>query len=149
GLLHDGSVDSLARFVQNGFGFRGDQEAADIIAFLLCFAGSDLPVGSFTDPERAPGLANKDSPAAVGRQITISAPAKVALIRDMIQQARTSTGRVDLVVTGPKQGRMRGWLFELGSGRFQSDLVDESATDDELIKLAALGNELTFTMVPR
>ena len=149
GFFHDGSVDSLPRFVQDGFGFRTDQETADILAFLLCFIGSDLPAGSFTEPERPPGVASQDTPAALGRQITISAPVKVAMIGNMIDRASASTGRVDLIATGPKDGRTRGWLFDPVTGRFQSDRTGESSSDQELIRLAGIGNELTFTLVPR
>ncbi|MFM7298040.1 MAG: hypothetical protein ACKO4Q_12575, partial [Planctomycetota bacterium] len=44
GYLHDGSVDSLERFVTEPiFSVTSDQMVADLVAFLLAFSGSDLP----------------------------------------------------------------------------------------------------------
>src|SRR6185436_19667784 len=55
GFLHDGSVDSLVRFVQDGLELTNDFDTANVIAFLLCLTGSDLPQGSLTDPDRPIG----------------------------------------------------------------------------------------------
>ena len=42
GFTHDGSVDTLSRFLSlEEFGPRSDQDVADLIAFLLSFSGSD------------------------------------------------------------------------------------------------------------
>src|SRR6185369_15841553 len=60
GFFHDGSVDTLVRFVQDGFDLRTDQETADMMAFLLSFSGSDLPAGSTIDQDRPPGLLSGD-----------------------------------------------------------------------------------------
>ncbi|HSU53784.1 MAG TPA: beta-propeller fold lactonase family protein, partial [Candidatus Dormibacteraeota bacterium] len=84
GFGHDGSVDSLGRFVQDGFGFTNDQATADMTAFLLSFSGSDLIPGISNDPNRSPGVASLDTQAAVGRQLTISNSASVALLDTMV-----------------------------------------------------------------
>src|SRR5207249_4454634 len=104
GFFHDGSVDSLTRFIQDSFDFRDDMQTADLLAFLLSFTGSDLLPGSFSDPDRPPGLPSKDVPSAVGKQITINNPTPVRLVTDMINLAFSPTGRVDLVVYGAKNG---------------------------------------------
>jgi len=149
GFLHDGSVDSLVGFLQDSFDFRDDQETADMVAFLLSLAGSDLPSGVINDPDRAPGLPGRDVAAAVGRQITITNPAPVKLIADMIAVATSSTGRVDLIVRGEKDGLKRGWFFDRGPRVFQSDRNGETILSDTLRLLASTTNELTYTVVPR
>ena len=43
GFLHDGSVDSLSRFVSaRAFDVQSDQEVADLIALMMAFSGSDF-----------------------------------------------------------------------------------------------------------
>jgi DNA-binding beta-propeller fold protein YncE len=84
GFFHDGSVDSLTRFIQDGFAITSDQATADMVAFLVSFSGSDLIPGSLTDPNRSPGLASLDTQAGVGRQITINNSAQVSLIDTMV-----------------------------------------------------------------
>jgi YVTN family beta-propeller protein len=149
GLFHDGSVDTLVRFVQDGFDLRTDQETADMVAFLLSFSGSDMPVGSLVDPDRPPGLLSGDTHAAVGRQITISNSATVPLIDALIAIATPLTSRIDLVVKGFKDGIPRGWFFNRTNGLFQSDRVAETLTPAGLRAVAAPGNEHTYTAVPR
>ena len=149
GFFHDGSVDSLVRFVQDGFDFRADQETADIVAFLLSFTGSDLLAGSSFDPDRAPGAASKDTHAAVGRQVTINSSATVPFIDSLIAIATPSTSRVDVVVKGFKNGLPRGWFFNRTNGLFQSDRQVETMTTTALRALASVGNELTYIAVPR
>jgi YVTN family beta-propeller protein len=149
GFFHDGSVDSLTRFVQDSFEIRDDQETANLLAFLLSFTGSDLPPGSLTDPDRPPGLPARDAPAAVGRQVTLTTPGSSQLVSNMINLATSSTGRVDLVVHGVKNGLNRGWVWDPPSRRFQSDRNGEWISPAELASLAGGGAPLTYTVVPR
>ena len=149
GFFHDGSVDSLTRFVQDSFDFRDDQETADVVAFLLSFTGSDLPLGTPTDPDRPPGLPSKDAPAAVGKQLTIVSPASVPLLTSMINLAASPTGRVDLVAHGAKNGTNRGWVFDRTTRQFQSDRNGEMISPDGLRLLADAEAPLTYTVVPR
>jgi len=148
GFSHDGSVDTLPRFIQDAFDITNDQTTADLVAFLISFTGSDLLPGSLTDANRSPGLPSLDTPAAVGRQITINNPAPVALIDSMIGLATSITSRVDLVVKGFKDGLARGWFYDRASGNFLSDRRSESYAPDALRALAAAGNEQTYTVVP-
>jgi hypothetical protein len=148
GFLHDGSVDSLVRFVQDGFDLRDDQETADLVAFLLSFSGSDLPPPPFNDPERPPGLSGKDVHAAVGRQITAEATTS-SMVDDMIALVRSPGSRVDLIVRGSENGLRRGWLFDPVRRRFRSDRNGEELSPEALRALAGEGRELTYTLVPR
>ncbi|MBX3402837.1 MAG: hypothetical protein KF699_05410 [Phycisphaeraceae bacterium] len=149
GVLHDGSVDTLERFVSEPvFTVTGNQMVADLVAFMLAFSGSDLPAGAVNNPLIPPGPPSKDTHAAVGAQttVTIAATADTALINAMIAQA--SANRVGLIVKGLQAGRMRGWKFVPdGGGSFQSDRLGESYTPAALLALAAPGSELTYTVV--
>src|ERR1051326_2021557 len=149
GFAHDGSVDSLVRFVQDGFGFTNDQATANVAAFLMSFTGSDLIPGSIADVDRSPGVASLDTPAAAGRQLTLSNSSSVTLLDTMIALASSSTSRVDLVCKGFKDRLPRGWFLDRASGTFLSDRQSEIFTPAALRALAAVGSEQTYTVVPR
>src|SRR6185436_11886480 len=92
---------------------------------------------------------SKDVPAAVGKQLTLDTPQRVPLFDAMIALANSPTSRVDLIAKGVKDNLPRGWLYDPATGDFQSDRRSERATPDELVALAGIGSELTFTVVPR
>jgi YVTN family beta-propeller protein len=140
GFGHDGSVDSLTRFLE-GVRIVRDQDMADLIAFLLSVSGSD------TGAAGAP--VDLSPPAAVGRQFTLTAPERPALFEAMLALARSSSSRVDLIAKGNLDGLPRGWVFDRTQDRFQSDRWQETASPDELVALAGPGTELTFTVVAR
>lgn len=148
GFFHDGGVDSLTRFLQDGFDFRSDQDTADMIAFLLSVTGSDLPGGSATDENRAPGVSSLDVPAAVGKQMTLATTEPDALLRDMMALANNRTSRVELVAKGRIDGIQRGWIFIRGFNAFLSDRIEETISFDTLCSLAKAGSEITFTLAP-
>jgi DNA-binding beta-propeller fold protein YncE len=140
GFGHDGSVDSLAQFL-GGLRVVRDQEIADLIALLLSVSGADIETEGAA-PDSTP-------PSAVGRQLTLSSPARPSLFDAMLALAQSPTSRVELVVHGMKDGLARGWCHAGTTNLFQSDRRLEAATPDELLSLAAPGNELTFTVVAR
>src|SRR6185295_4303879 len=150
GFRHDGSVDSLARFVSSPvFTPQSDQEVADLVAFMLSFSGSDLPAGSATNVQEPPGTASKDSHAAVGKQATLAGPPSSAQA-DFIARATAlaNAGRVGLVVKGVQGGIARGYMYVAGRG-FQSDRAAEIVTAEALQGAAAVASELTYTVVPK
>jgi YVTN family beta-propeller protein len=149
GFAHDGSVDTLPRFIQDAFSVTNDQTCADVVAFLLSLTGSDLIPGVTNDINRSPGVPSLDTPAAVGRQITISNSASVPLIDSMIALANSSTSRVELIVKGFEGGLARGWFFDRTTGNFQSDRQSEVVSPSTLRSLAFVGAEQTYTVVPR
>lgn len=149
GFFHDGSVDTITRFIQDGFGLTNDQQTADLDAFLMSFTGSDLTPGSSTDVNHSPGVGSLDTPAAVGRQLTVSNSISIALLASMIAEANSSTSRVDLIVKGFENGIPRGWCYNLTNGLFQSDRLAEMETPAALQAFAAPGAEQTYTVVPR
>jgi hypothetical protein len=140
GFGHDGSIDSLTRFLL-GVRVVQDQEIADFIALLLSVSGADLATGD-SIPDTTP-------PAAVGRQLTVNSSVRSALLDAMFSLAQSPTSRVEVVAHGMKDGLPRGWLHQGTNNLFQSDRRLDVVTSDEMLALAAPGNEITFTVVPR
>lgn len=151
GFLHDGSVDSIARFIaEPAFSVTSDQDIADLVAFMLAFSGSDLPQGSADNIAEPPGLASQDTHAAVGVQLTIDAlnredAATIDLLVDMI--ALADAGAVGIVAKGRQAGQGRGYTYT-GNGLFQSDRATEVLSSTALRLAANAGAEMTFTVVP-
>ena len=150
GLMHSGGVDSLPRFLSDSFNVTGDQDLADLIAFLLAFTGSDLPVGVTNNVNLPPGLPSKDMPAAVGRQMTLTTPTVLPLLSDMIRIASSATGRVDLVVHAATNGVTQGWVFNRTTLQLTPDFWgDIPTTVDQLRQRASAEFPLTWMLVPR
>jgi hypothetical protein len=149
GFIHDGSVDSLARFLgEPAFTVTNDQQVADLVAFLLAFGGWSTPLGSATNPQEPTGTASQSTHAAVGAQLTLAAaagPAELALLDAMLLEA--DQGDVGLIAKGRVGGEARGSMY-VGNGRFQSDRSLEHFSRAQLLATAAPGQELTFTVVP-
>lgn len=152
GFLHDGSVDSIARFVSEPvFNVANDQEVADLVAFMLAFSGSDLPTGSPANPFEPPGPTGRDTHTAVGWQTTLidantPEPGQLALITNMI--ALADTDAAGLIVKGIQGGLQRGYTY-IGGNQFQADRPGEIVSAAVLQTAAAPGSELTYTMVPK
>lgn len=147
GLLHDGSIDSISRFVSEPvFEVMSDQDVADLTALVFAFSGGFdfAPPNPGPDPE-APGPPSQDAPAAVGKQETINS-AFISLVNAML--ALADAGDVDVIAKGLVAGDPRGWVY-IGSGQFAGDRADEPVfATATLIALAAPGNEVTFTVEP-
>jgi DNA-binding beta-propeller fold protein YncE len=163
GFLHDGSVDSLARFMSEppfifeaGIDAPRDQLVAGMVAFMLSFSGSDVAVCNGI-PTGPCGSLSQDSHASVGRQVTVDDSNKndaaiVDLIDDMMgladdDQELPPGPQVGLVAKGLRGGLQRGYAY-LGAGLFQADRLAQTLTGDSLRLSAAAGSELTFTVVP-
>jgi DNA-binding beta-propeller fold protein YncE len=145
GFFHDGRVDTLTRFLQDGFALQDDKETADVIAFLLSFSGSDLPTNApGSNINAAPGGFSRDAPAAVGRQLLLSAESSA--LDPFIARANSSTGRVQLIVKGYQNGVLRGWLFQ--NSQFRPDAPEATLARSNLLSLASAENKLLFMLVP-
>jgi len=153
GFASNGIVDSLTRFVSDPlFTLGGVQDAADLVAFLLCISGELEPPGppTVTPYLEPPAEATKSVHAAVGAQVTFSGPTPppAALARLDLLETLAENGAIGLVAHGKKDGLARGFAWR-GPDLFQSDRVQETYTRAALVALAATGSELTFTAVPR
>jgi DNA-binding beta-propeller fold protein YncE len=158
GFLHDGSVDTLFRFVQgvvfnNAFGGAsptGDPTRRQVEQFLLAFDSDFAPI--------------------VGQQVTLTSTANFAnctpgsstdptckRIDLLVLRAGTvydskfaggSVNEADLVVKGKIGGLEKGWVL-LANGTFEPDDGTADVSDSALRNLAATaGQELTYTAVP-
>jgi len=151
GFFHDGSVDSIARFLSKpSFGLTSDQDVADMTAFLLSYSGGDLPLGDASTPTMPPGPPSQDVPAGVGRQITLRSwanpdPAQIAILTKMF--ALADDGQVGLVAHANLGGIPRGFAYT-GGGFFQTDRRVEKGPVLDLLASAAPGTEVTVTLVP-
>jgi hypothetical protein len=156
GMLHDGSVDSIERFVSEPvFTLASDQEVANMVAFMLSFSGSDLPQGSPTNILEPPGPPSKDSHAAVGVQVTFAQspvdPAASTRLSQLVTIANNN--KIGLVAKGKVAvgggaPLARGFVY-IGGGNFQTDRLGETLTQAQLVATSGPGAELTFTAVPK
>jgi len=147
GFLHDGSVDSIARFVSEPlFDVASDQEVADLVAFMLAFSGSDLPQGTTAGFDEPPGTASLDTHAAVGWQRTLAGGGVPPEIAEMV--ALADAGVVDLVVKAVVAGEDRGYVYDRLADDFVSDRDGEALAPGALEAAAAPGAPQTWTVVP-
>jgi YVTN family beta-propeller protein len=143
GFLHDGSTDTLFRFVSAGvFQFPSNQTRRDVEQFLLAFDSDLAPI--------------------VGQQVTddgttdAGVAGRVALLKQRAAAPFTSRilgGTVrecDLVVKGVAGGQPRGWLYDPGLALYRSDVsVEPLRTQAELDAIAdSPGQALTYTCAP-
>jgi hypothetical protein len=141
GFLHDGSVDTLFRFLNaNVFrndqiggpnvGFQNDQQRRDVEQFLLAFDSNLAPI--------------------VGQQITLDAtsPAGVGSRIDLLE-ARAAQGECDVIAKGIKDGLARGWV-RVVDGTFAPDRASEPPVSDSALRAVATapGQTVTFSCVP-
>lgn len=150
GYLHDGSIDSIARFISEpAFNVQNDQEIANLVAFMLCLSGSDLPPGSNNNMLVPPGPPSLDTHAAVGMQVTVADPGDGNAIIRLTQLLALSDAspRIGMIAKGRVAGEQRGWHY-LGAGAFQSDrAVQQHTTSDIVAFTQPGGGEITFTVV--
>jgi len=152
GFLHDGSVDTVFRFLQaqafnqdqpalggilgpnpnpGGFpsGAAGDLQRRDMEAFVLAMDSEEAPI--------------------VGQQVTLTASngATVGGRIDLLT-GRAAAHECDLVVTGTIAGVARGWSFD--GLMFHGDLSTDAPLSDAALRAfaATAGQELTYTCVP-
>lgn len=140
GFLHDGSIDSVGRFLSApAFGVNTDEDVADLVALMMAFAGSDLENGSIPLGNQVP--LSKDSHAGEGVQFTLSQATQVSEQLDEYLKIIQSK-RVGLIARSPK-GNYR---FSNESNSFV--LGTNSLTSQEMLSSASVDNPITFTVVP-
>lgn len=150
GYLHDGSVDSLERFVAEPvFRVANDQEVADLVALVLSLSGSELPQGSVTTILEPPGQPSLDTPTAVGTQVTLTgAPtaSQTTTINQLLLLA--SQNKVGLFAKQAEaSGLARGYSYILGNV-WQSDVRSVTVTQATLLASASPSRPLTITVAP-
>ena len=141
GFLHDGTVDTLFRFLKAvvfannqiggpNVGFQSDTDRRNVEQYLLAFDTNLAPI--------------------VGQQTTLtSGNAGVVGSRIDLLIARAALSECDLIVKGTDAGEDRGWVRD-ASGQFISDRASEAPLADAALRAlaATAGQELTYTCVP-
>lgn len=151
GYTPDGSVDSIERFVSEAaFNVQSDQEVANLTAFMLAFAGSDLPGGSTSALNlQPPGPPSKDAHAAVGKQVTLRGLGDSTTYLDQLVAVDAASTRIEMVAHVRENGAVRGYR-RLNSGNWQSDVQTQVITFAQLTSKALNDNKpVTFTVVPQ
>jgi hypothetical protein len=130
GFLHDGSVDTIFRFLSAGVFQLTNMQQRRLEQFVLAFDSNLAPI--------------------VGQQVTLDATnAAVVDNRLNLLVTRATAGDCDVVVKGTIDGEQRGaWLA--ASGLFELDRADDPPLDDASLRAlaGAAGQELTYTCVP-
>lgn len=144
GFLHDGSTDTLLRFLNInvvsfgvGFAFPGDTPTVkdavgrkQVEQFLFAFDSNLKPV--------------------VGQQTTLT-DTNSAVVNPRIDLliARAAAGDADLIVKGTVGGESRGWRRRTDA-LFESDKASEAALTDAALRALAQtpGQTLTYMAVP-
>ena len=132
GFLHDGAVDTLARFHSaTVFNTNATQEA-NMEQFMLAFDSNMAPI--------------------VGQQTTLT-NANAGLFpvaaRLNLLEARAAQSECDVIVKGTMGGQHRGWVRQ-ADGTFRSDRASEPPATSTQVRFvaASAGQELTYTCVP-
>jgi DNA-binding beta-propeller fold protein YncE len=129
GVLHDGSIDTVRRFLGASVFDLSAAEQNDLERFIMVFDSNMNPI--------------------VGQQVTLDATnAAVVGPRLDLMIARDDALECEVVVKGTIGGEGRGG-YRLSDGTFQMDRAGDVRTDVDLRALAATaGQELTYTCVP-
>jgi hypothetical protein len=145
GLLHDGALDTVFRFVHG-------------ISFSKLFAEEGLPIPPEGEVERRQIEAfvhafPTNLAPIVGQQITLT-PTNTAVAGPRIDllMARANAGECELIVKGQQhRGKPREvGFFYRGGGRFLPDRAAVPLLTDAVLRqhARAEGGELTYTCVP-
>jgi DNA-binding beta-propeller fold protein YncE len=129
GFLHDGSIDTVRRFLGASVFTLTNAEQNDLERFVMVFPSDMSPI--------------------VGQQVTLDAGnAAVVINRLDLLLARDDALECEVVVKGTIDGEARGG-YRLPDGTFQLDRAGDVRTDPDLRALAATpGQGLTYTCVP-
>lgn len=152
GFLHDGSVDTLERFLsENAFNTATAQELANLVALMLSFSGSDFPPANrppaipFLD---IPGEPSNDVHAAVGQQTLVN-PALGNGGLGRLNEFMTlvdASNRIELIAHFAQDGVQRGARY-LGADTFERDAAGPAVTTGSLLSSVDTGAFAVFTIV--
>jgi hypothetical protein len=138
GFRPDGAQSSEFQHRNRSFPL-GTESGTHIFAFQLSIEGP-LP--------ELPGF-SRDSHAGVGQQVTLGPVVNTAATNRLTQFVNiANSGNVGLAVQAMIAGERRGLAY-VGDDVFQSDRLGERFTRAELVDGAAIGDILTFMLVPR
>ncbi len=142
GFLHDGSVDSISRFLSaRAFSMGSDQDVADMVALMLAFGGSDFPSDA-NPPLGNTAPPSKDAHAAVGHQRSFGAERPIEALQTMLDLA--TSARLDLIA---RRGAL-GYLYDPASASFTPSDGSPALTAAQLQALSSDSDRQSWTLVP-
>jgi YVTN family beta-propeller protein len=149
GFLHDGSVDSLAKFLSASvFSPGSDQDVADLVALMMAFSGSDF--GNAQPPTSAPAPLSKDAHAALGQQLSVQSAVLPARGAQMLSIA--AQGKLDLIVLSPSEryryspSTQQFVAERSASALSETDLLARAATSPQTWMLLPVGQSNRFAL---
>ncbi len=169
GYLHDGSVDTLGRFMSNTSAFliglapNPNEIVSDLTALMLAFSGTRMPqpmpnmAGQFVDVLEPPGIPGQNVHAGIGLAVTLDslAPADLPEVYAAFgnltatHDAAVASGDNDIaliVLQNIAGGGQRGYRY---AGNWMFD--EDDGSQETLVNLFTSigpGTELTLMMVP-
>ncbi len=150
GVLHDGAIDGIARFIaEPAFDANTDQALANMVSFVLATRGDDFlrlqglsgaPTGGIP-----PAAVAQDAHAAVGAQAVVPNGGSDFVADVLVDVANDD--EIDLVAELRVNNQRRRYAhFDLsGGGRFMSDRASSGLVS--LSALEGLGSDILYTGV--
>lgn len=155
GVLHDGSIDGVFRFLaENAFDMNTVQDLANVVAFTLCVRGNDFlalqglpgaPTGGIP-----PAAIDQSAHAAVGAQAVLPPGGDDFVADVLVDDARQ--GAVDLAVETRINGQPRRFTYFdfTTEPRYMSDRAkDGIKTQATLEATTDIGFNLTYTALQK
>ncbi len=129
GYIHDGSLDTLSRFLSAGIFGLSENQRREVEAYLLAFDSNLAPV--------------------VGQQVSIGGAASSSLLARLdLLIARAGEAECEVVAHGVADGIDRGWYYDVDSRVFVGDRGSDAPRSKNAMIAAATTDSITFTCVP-
>ena len=149
GFAHNGAVDSLSRFLQDGFNFSEDRATADLIAFLLSFTGREVSMGNVRAETDPPGLPSLDTHAAVGSQFLVKGGQSLPrLLQTALDLTNDSVDPVDVIAFQQTEAGVIGWYFDPATKLLEPDLAAPAIDAGAKVLGADSTESFLFMVVP-
>jgi hypothetical protein len=131
GFIHDGSVDTLFRFLRAVvfFGFQNDTQRRNVEQFMFAFDSDLKPI--------------------VGQQITLTGSNSTSVDpRINLLTSQANAGNCDLVIQGSIAGEARSWWRSANDTNQSDRAIETPLTDAQLHALVQAGDHLSYTAAP-
>lgn len=157
GYLHDGTFDTLGRFLSQAvFGHpNSTADISDLSALMLSYSGTRMPDGDKLDVDFPPGVPGQNTNAGVGFQWTVRAPVTQTDLDITSAMIATHDGAVSggfddiaLVATQNRPAGGQDGFRYAGGYLFDTDQAGTQTDIFTMLGNVQAGTELTLTLVP-
>ena len=157
GYVHDGNVDTLARFISQfrqqfqNLNLNPMTATADVTAYVMSFAATDMYTGSASSLFTPPAVPGQNSHAATGRQWTVRSSTltnqDLVELGEIFAARDAAPNRIEIVAKqNLAAGGQRGLLYASG-GNWVDD-AGNFLNSNQLLASVGAGTEVTLTLVP-